>query len=119
MRPKSSDSGGVSLTRFGPLCSTAPAHVVELLVLDRPGHRSALLLQRLPKGLRPGPDPRPHPPEVLLGHLAEGPVGLIRRDLLGRVVEDEDRRSEPVLELVVHRNLPLSASDDTRRRPRE
>src|SRR6266498_1422328 len=119
MRPKASDSKKPSLTSLGSLRSPAPAHVVELLVLCGPGHRSALVLQRLPQGFRPVPDPRPHPPEVLLGHLAEGPVGLIRRDLLGRVVEDEDRRSEPVLELVVHRNPPLSASDDTRRRPRE
>src|SRR6266508_3044683 len=112
MRPKSSDSERASLTSLGPPRSPDPAHVVELLVLRGPGHRSALVLQRLPQGFRPVPDPRPHPPEVLLGHLAEGPVGLIRRDLLSRVVEEEDRRSEPVLELVVHRN-PLSFSGPT------
>src|SRR6266545_4639089 len=108
MRPKSSDSERASLTSLGPPRSPAPAHVVELLVLRGPGHRSALVLQRLPQGLGPGPDPRPHPPEVLLGHLAEGPVGLIRRDLLCGVIEHEHRRPEPVLELIVHPNPLLS-----------
>src|SRR6266542_3074989 len=107
MRPKFKESDWAALTRPRSPCSPAPANVVELLVFRRPSHRPAFVLQRLPQGIRPLPYPRPHSPEVLLRHLAEGPVGLFRRDLLGRVVEDEDRRAEPVLELIVHRN-PLS-----------
>src|SRR5919198_5598157 len=98
MRPKSSDPDDRALTGPGPPGSTAPAHVVELLVLDRAGHRPAFVLQGLPQGLRPVADPWPHPPEILLGHLAEGAVGLLGRYLVGGVVEHEHRRPEPVFE---------------------
>src|SRR6266542_6887810 len=107
MRPKFKDSDWAAVTRPRSPRSPAPANVVELLIFGRAGHRPALVFQSLLQGLRPLPDSRPHPPEVLLRHLAECPVGLFRRDLLGRVVEDEDCRAEPVLELIVHRN-PLS-----------
>src|SRR5881394_1215403 len=82
--------------------SAAPADIVELLVLDRPREVAPFVLQPLPQRLRPLPDPRPHPPEVLLCHLTEAAVGLGRGDLLGGVLQDEHRGGEAVLDLVVH-----------------
>src|SRR5438128_2253487 len=88
--------------------SSSATDVVELLVHHRPGHRSAFILEGLPEPVGPFLDGRPHPPEVLLRGLSERPVRVDGRDLVRRVVEDEDGRPESVFDLLVHSMAPLT-----------
>src|SRR5438105_12458228 len=85
-----------------PLLLSASADLVVLVVLHGRRHVSPLVLDAMPEVLGPVLDPRPHPPEVLLGDLTEGSLGLVRGHLLGGVIVAEDPSDESVLERLFH-----------------